>query len=229
MKYYRCPHCGEPGISALYKNTFAKTHYNLLNIKFEDLLRNDNGEVCKYCKKMYVIRPRYNSTHYVLAYVGMMIFNIAILIANLYFAKNSHYLSYYLTPVILAPFFGTYWIPKLMCAPLPADKKTMKKIDIMSNVSVELLEIAKNIHNYDIHAIKFDAKTYNIRFKEVFNKEQVPIMFLKRTRAQISPIEAYIIKKEFVPEDLLFEGSTFSIIDTKGTVIGKGKIRKILQ
>ncbi len=54
-------------------------------------------------------------------------------------------------------------------------------------------------------------------------------MFLKKTRKQITPIEAYIIKKEFVPDDLLFVGSSFSIIDTNGTVIGKGRVKKIYE
>lgn len=229
MKYYRCPHCGELGISAFYKNTQAKTHYNFLTATFEDLLKNDKGEICKCCNKPYVLRPRYSSTLYVLTYVGIIIYNIAMLIASLIVAANTYYLGFYLTPIMMVASFSFYWIPKLLCAPVASDKETLQKLDRLSNVSVELLEISKNIHNYDIHVIKFDAKTENIRFKEAFAKGLVPIMFLKKTRAQITPIEAYIIRKEFVPDELLFVGSSFSIVDTKGNIIGKGKIHKIYQ
>ncbi len=229
MKYYRCPHCGEPGISAFYKNTQAKTHYNFLTIAFEDLLKNDSGEICKYCNKPYVIRPRYSILLYVLAVIGVMLVPILWFVLSVVLAGFDNLLLIPLILLMPVVALAVFWLPKLMCAPLPADNDTLSKIDRLSNVSVELLEIAKNIHNYDIHAIKFDAKTENIRFKEAFTKEQVPIMFLKKTRAQITPIEAYIIKKEFVPDDLLFVGSGFSIVDTKGTIIGKGKIHKIFQ
>ncbi len=225
MKYYRCPHCGEPGISAFYKNTQAKSHF----ISFEDILKNDKGEVCKCCNKPYVIRPRYSILLYVLAVIGVMLVPILWFVLSVVLAGFDNLLLIPLILLMPVVALAVFWLPKLMCAPLPADNDTLSKIDRLSNVSVELLEIAKNIHNYDIHAIKFDAKTENIRFKEAFTKEQVPIMFLKKTRAQITPIEAYIIKKEFVPDELLFVGSSFSIVDVGGTIIGKGRIHKIYQ
>ena len=224
MKYYRCPHCGEPGISAFYKNIEAKTHYNFLTATFEDLLKNDKGEVCKYCNKPYVISPRYHWTPFILLSIAVCLVPFALIALSIYTGLGV--LLVLLTPVIT---FAAACLTKLTCMPLPADKETMEKIDVMSNVSVELLEIAKNIHNYDIHAIRFDKRTENVRFKETFTKGLVPIMFLKKTRAQVSIIEAYIIKKEFVPDELLFVGSSFSIIDTKGTIIGKGRIHKIYK
>ncbi len=229
MKYYRCPYCGEPGINAFYKNTQAKTHYNFLTATFEDLLKNDKGEVCKYCNKPYVIRPRYHWTPFVLSIIAVSLLPFAHMALSIFTLNRNSALGVLMILMIPAITIAIVRLPKLMCMPVPADKETMQKIDVISNVSVELLEIAKNIHNYDIHAIKFDAKTGNVRFKETFTKEQVPTMFLKKTRAQVSIVEAYIIKKEFVPDDLLFVGSGFSIIDTKGTIIGKGKIHKIYQ
>ncbi|MBE7027120.1 MAG: hypothetical protein E7410_06150 [Ruminococcaceae bacterium] len=229
MKYYRCPHCGEPGISAFHKNIHAKTHYNMATASFEDLLKDDKGEVCIYCNKPYVISPRYHWTPFVLLSIAACLAPFVILFLSIFaFHRNAGLaiLMILLIPVIT---LAMSYLLKLPCAPLPADKDTMKKINVMSNVSVELLEIAKNIHNYDIHAIKFDAKTENVRFKEAFTHERVPVMFLKKTRAQVSIVEAYVIKKEFVPDELLFVGSSFSIIDTKGTVIGKGRIHKIFQ
>ncbi len=231
MKYYRCPHCGEPGISALYKNLMARTHYLFINMRFEDIIQKDKGEICTYCNKPYVLRPRYSSSLYVLTYIlARFIFPVAWIIAAIIIeGRVDVFLGILMILFFPAAIWGMRCLPKLLCAPVASDKETLQKIDRLSNVSVELLEIAKNIHNYDIHVIKFDAKTENMRFKEAFDKEQVPIMFLKKTRAQTTPIEAFIIKKEFVPEDLLFVGSTFSIIDTKGTIIGKGKIHKIYQ
>lgn len=231
MKYYRCPHCGEPGISALYKNLMARTHYLFINMRFEDIIQKDKGEICSCCNKPYVLRPRYSTSLYVLTYIlARFVFPVAWIIASL-IVENRVDLFLGIMMFLFSPavIYGVGCLPKLLCAPVASDKETLQKIDRLSNVSVELLEIAKNIHNYDIHAIKFDAKTENIRFKETFFHERVPIMFFKKKRAQVSRVEAYIIKKEFVPDDVLFVGSSFSIIDLKGTVIGRGKIHKIYQ
>ena len=107
------------------------------------------------------------------------------------------------------------------------DPDSYRAIEPVSNVSLMLKNVKMRTENLDILTIKFDKSTLNVRFMETFERGHVPVMFLRRKCQNTYPVDAYIFKTEFIPDELFFVGSTFKVYNNKYEIIANGTIEKI--
>ncbi len=230
MKRYRCPNCGEPSIDAFTKNTIHLHKYNQSFLR--RINKEEMWEICHDCNKPYTIRAPYRNIGFKIfeVIIVIILFTILLVLGLLTARFKVLIIPFIFCVLIIVPafVFGISYLENSKCNAVEVDADTHRLIEPIPNVLVDLEEIAKDIHNYDIHSLKFDTNTYNVVFLERFKDRLVPIMFLKNTKEQITPIAAKIIRIEFLPQELLFVGSKFKIIDTSGNIIGKGKIHKII-
>ena len=76
-----------------------------------------------------------------------------------------------------------------------------------------------------VYGLKFETETKNVKFKERFTDGLVPAQFYPAKDGS-NEFEIRIIGKEFVPDEVLFEGAEFLVEDIDGIFICKGKVIK---
>lgn len=222
MKKFRCPHCGEEGIPFIYKYIGAEMVYG--DFEMEEHFRPEKGRNCTECNKPLAIRPRYNTLWFwALVILPLCMIPLHILLSFLHIVSFGWIVLVFPLSLILCSV-----ILVTGCGYITVDSRHFRRNQPMSNVMLDLTDVKKNIHNYDIYTMKFDARTENYRFAETFKGKMVPVMFYRKKIKQTYPIEAYIIKSEFIPENLFCKGSTFVLYD--GTKeIARGNIKTIFQ
>lgn len=97
------------------------------------------------------------------------------------------------------------------------------------NARVMLTGPCVKIKNLGIYGLKFDIRVREGRFLETFKNELVPAVFYREGRnLNRGPINVELMKRDFIPEELLRVGSSFAVWDN-GKVIGHGIITEILE
>lgn len=96
------------------------------------------------------------------------------------------------------------------------------------NAKVIIKRSTGKIRHLYIYGIKFDRKTNNARFHEAFTNDLVPVVFHKKDKKQEGETEVTIMKKEFIPDELLFYGSEFTVMDN-GKEIASGLIVSVYE
>ena len=222
MKKYRCPCCGEECITFANKNfCYRPRHYLYLQM-------DKSGNICPECGGLFKIyhKPRVR-----------LCVEAIILIASLFLGI---YLTVFRSPIfaiiiLVSAFLFPYLILPLMSIDLPIVKynranyhKETKFTILKPNAVVDLQQSKGKINNLDIYGIKFDRKTNNVRFHEAFTNDLVPVVFHKKDKKQEGETEVTIMKKEFIPDDLLFYGSEFTVIDN-GKEIASGLLVSVYE
>ena len=218
MKKYRCPSCGEECI------TFANKNFCYRIRQFLYLQMDKSGNRCPECGGLFKIyhKPR------VRLYVEAII-----LIASLLLAI---YLTVFRNPIyaIIVLLFP-YLILPLMSIDLPivkynrANYHNETKFTVPEpNAVVNLQHSKGKINNLDIYGIRFHKKANTVRFHETFTNDLVPVVFHKKDKKQEGETEVTIMKKEFIPGELLFYGSKFTVIDN-GKEIASGFIQTVYE
>ena len=216
MKKYRCPCCGEECIT-LSNKIFCYQASNGKNA-WVDI----SGNRCPECGEIFKIFPQpcirlYIEVAIVILFLLFMIYLIAFV--------NSLYsllvlLFAFLYPMVIAP---------LLSINLPIVKysrKDKKFIVPESNAKLMLKDPVAKFNHLDIYGLQFHLKTKNVKFHETFTNGLVPVVFHKNGREQQAELKVTIIKTEFIPKELLFEGSEFTVIDN-GKEFATGKITKV--
>ncbi|MBQ8606325.1 MAG: hypothetical protein IJ408_06260 [Clostridia bacterium] len=222
MKKFRCPHCGEEGIPFIYKYIGAELTYR--DFEMEEHIRPEKGRNCTKCNKPLAIRPRYNTLWF------WALVALPILVLPVYFVLSLMKIVFigWLLPLFPLMILLSHIILVTGCGYITVDRERFHGNMPMSNVNLELTDVKKSIHNFDIYTLKFDTRTENMRFRETFKGGRVPVVFYRKKMKQTFPIEAFIIKTEFIPENLYCKDSTFTLYDGEKQ-IAKGKIKTIFQ
>ena len=96
---------------------------------------------------------------------------------------------------------------------------------VFPNCKVKLND-SKYIRKMWVYGLKFETETKNVKFKERFTDGLVPAQFYPSKNGD-NEFEIRIIGREFVPDEILFEGAEFLVEDIDGIFICKGKITKL--
>lgn len=213
MNKLRCPNCGELSINGTFNAVYKFSD-------FDDLLFKQKGHHCPKCNKPYYLRHKYTSLMFWLASIVealSFIPMIVLIFYKLWFLS----LLIFVADVVLSIFL--YQNRGLV----GVDPDDYRAIEPVSNVSLMLKNVKMRTENLDILTIKFDKSTLNVRFMETFERGHVPVMFLRRKCQNTYPVDAYIFKTEFIPDELFFVGSTFKVYNNKYEIIANGTIEKI--
>lgn len=215
MKKYRCPCCGEECIT-LSNKIFS---YEIVNPKTRYV--NFNGNRCPSCGGIFLPQIKYKNS---LPSKIILFLVVAILIYLFYlvFFVSTNYAFIclallFIHPLIIAP------ISSINRALTMYDREKRKHIIPEANAKFIIDKITGKIDNLDIYGVKFKKHTNVIRFHETFTDGLVPVVFYKDSKNQQGELKVTIMKTEFIPKELLVEGSEFSVIDN-GKEIATGKI-----
>lgn len=216
MKKYRCPCCGEECIT-LRNKIFCYQASNGKNA-WADI----SGNRCPECGGIFKIFPKPCVRLYI--EVAIVLLFLLFMLYLIFFINTIYTLI-----VLLFAFLYPFLIAPLLSIDLPIVKynREEKKFIIPEhNAKVTLKRLTEKVNHLDIYGIKFNQKTNNVRFHETFTNDLVPVVFHKDSKKQQGKSEVTIMKMDFIPKELLFEGSEFTVIDN-GKEIATGKITKV--
>lgn len=205
MKKYRCPYCGEECITSY-----------------------DISRACRSNKIIDAVRT-----------VGVIMFFV-LMVLDVIFACASH-LSVNETigmvlfvstcavfPLLLISLIimfihrGIVGVALVRC---PGEESFYES----QNAHVMLTGSCVKIKNSGIYGLKFDIRVRERRFLETFKNELVPAVFHREGKSRNrGPINVELMKRDFIPKELLRVGSSFAVWDN-GKVIGHGMITEILE
>jgi len=216
LKKYRCPYCGEECIPLIDKCICIEWKTSFYVLK--------QGNACRRCNNHFGKRYIYKWCDYVFPWAYLLIFGL--------FGLT------YLNISVLAIIFLVYSF-SLILVILPLveyiftevtqfDQEKLKSYTLPPNAEIEISTDKIRIRNLSILGIKFNKKTNVVRFHETFTNDLVPVVFYKGNKKQQGKLKVTIMKMEFIPKDLLFEGSEFTVIDN-GKEIATAKIIKVYE
>ena len=220
MKKYRCPCCGEESIT-LSNKIFS---YEVKNPRARYV--NYDGNRCPSCGGVFLPIAKYkNSLHTKIIFI--LTFISFIYSIYLVFFVNTNYAFIYLAlmiilPLIIAPIFN------INRAITMYDRKSNKHIIPETNAKFAIEKNTNKIDNLDIYGVKFHKKTNKVRFHEAFTNQLVPVVFHKNSKNQQGELEVTIMKMEFIPKELLVEGSKFTVVDN-GKEVATGEILMVYE
>ena len=208
MKKYRCPNCGEECLSwhdrcygARSKSYFSKNH-----------------GICHECNRGFIAKYR-EPLITSLFVLGLTILFLLVLLLFIWFQNIYGFLLLFLYTIVIG-------VLAIVNSPFSAiiqyDEDTGCIMPI-PNGKVTIHQATGRIRNLDIFGIKFCQATKNVKFNEAFTNQLVPVVFHIQNEVTNHPIRVTIIKREFVPAELLYEGSRFIVIDN-GKEIATGVI-----
>ncbi len=222
MKKYRCPCCGEECITFANKNfCYRLRHYLYMQMDM-------SGNKCPECGGLFKI---YHKSGVRICVEAIIIIVSLLLAIYLTVFRSPIYAIIVLLSAILFP----YLILPLMSIDLPIVKynranyhKETRFTVPKPNAVVNLQQSKRKINNLYIYGIRFYKKTNTVRFHEAFTNDLVPVVFHKKDKKQEGETEVTIMKKEFIPDDLLFYGSEFTVIDN-GKEIASGLLVSVYE
>ena len=231
MKKRRCPVCGKECVTL--RNIFR---CYALHDKYSYIRDRDGGK-CPECGGLFLPYPKPGVGRYIAqAAVG------AIIIASVL-------LAVFVSSVYLLIMFPLFFLIPLVILPLISAKEPLvrfKRGDYTDyreyiipkpNARVIMKRGSGEINDLDIFGLRFDEKTRAARFREAFTDGLVPAVFHKgRKKRECEPeivlnegeLEVTIMDMKFIPEDLLFCGSGFTVMDN-GKEIASGLIVSVYE
>lgn len=108
---------------------------------------------------------------------------------------------------------------------LPCDIDDSKPIIMKDNAQCIIMRKKKILPN-TVYGLKFETETDDTKFKEAFPDGMVPAVFHPTSEGSLT-YDVRIIKPEFVPEAVLFEGAKFLVEDYDGIFIAKGTVETL--
>lgn len=225
MKKYRCPCCGEECITLRQK--IYCSHYDPRGYKS---VKDSYGTRCPDCGGMY---ENYLKSRAKLYYISLVISSAVFLpLVFLTLFVNTIYAGplalYFLLHIFIIVPLLNISLPLVKYKHTEDDREVMEYVVPEPNAKVIIKRSTGKINNLDIYGIKFDRKTNNVRFHEAFTNDLVPVVFHKKDKKQEGETEVTIMKKEFIPDDLLFYGSEFTVIDN-GKEIASGLLVSVYE
>ena len=226
-KMHRCPHCGGKGYG-LSSTTYHRFEGSIDGLDYDKPIYLKQpfmrckicGEQCgAYCNgdknKLYDIISTFLVIVLILAWVFVDFFGwltsiiITGLIATIDFVVDAGYFSCFFRCLL----------------PITDDGYHKMLLKTSPNCRVRLND-SKYIRKMWVYGLKFSTETKNVKFKERFADGLVPAQFYPAKDGS-NEFEIRIIGKEFVPDEVLFEGAEFLVEDIDGIFICKGKITKL--
>lgn len=225
MKKYRCPCCGEECITLRQK--IYCSHYDTHGYAS---VKDSHGTRCPDCGGMY---ENYLKARVKLYYIELVIFSAIFLpLVFLTLFVNTLYAGalalYFLLLVFLIVPLLNISLPIVKYKNREDDPEVMEYVVPEPNAKVIIKRSTGKIRHLYIYGIKLDRKTNNARFHEAFTNDLVPVVFHKKDKKQEGETEVTIMKKEFIPDDLLFYGSEFTVIDN-GKEIASGLLVSVYE
>ena len=220
MKKYRCPCCGEECIT-LRKRFFI---YNL-----SSPIHDYSGSSCPECGGRFIPYEKSAIKSYI-EYAFLIAFLLALLyltifVSAIYVLIIIAYLLL-LLPLVIFPILK---IKLPIVGFRRADYSARREYILPEHNSKVMIELTNGkIKDLGIYGIRFDKKTNNTRFHETFTNDLVPVVFHKKDKKQGGETEVTIMEKEFIPGELLFYGSKFTVIDN-GKEIASGFIQTVYE
>lgn len=215
----RCPHCGCKGyiLSDLWGTTY-KYFYE----------RERQYARCFICGKYCNVDRNNKKTGKVIYYgivlavvivMLMLIINENLFINTIWLIIPAVILIITLTISFTLNLYYKYFIP--------LEDVGTRHTTIINNHPNTRVQInnSKRIRHMWVYGLKFSTETKNIKFKERFTDGLVPAQFYPAEDGS-NEFEIRIIGKEFVPDEILFEGAEFLVEDIDGLFICKGKVTK---
>lgn len=220
-KMHRCPHCGEKG----YK--FTATMLGNRQNPTKSALVVNIGMSCERCGKRCASATDYSQlkTNRKLVWIPavFLLLDVFLIVSSL--------LRWVLPAVVVFLIGGVYLISVILFSSylgylIPLKQDSAKAIiETHPNCKVKLND-NKYIRKMWVYGLKFETETKNIKFKERFTDGLVPAQFYPSKNGD-NEFEIRIIGREFVPDEVLFEGAEFLVEDIDGIFICKGKITKL--
>ena len=215
MKRYRCPYCGEACVTWVQR-VYGAGRWNRINGTF--------GTPCTSCHHLFVSRPRYSGPWLAaLLFVELLpliAFGLLAFLANSFmFCGFAIYLVLY--TAVLLPMRAIFSMGLTQY-----DQKARKPVLPEPNVFLALESSGNRIDNLDIFGLRFENRTRNVGFREVFPDGLVPVVLYKDRRRDPGLCKAVLMNSASIPPDLLTEGAAFTIVDND-VIIAKGTIAKI--
>lgn len=218
MKKFRCPNCGAECLTIADKcYSGYKGYYNRRTIK--RLIARS----CTRCFAYYLLKIKRP-----LAYTlyQLVIFTAPFIICILFDVnKVGFIICYLLSMLFFVPLISVDLGNVLFANFIIYDKELDIRIPPMPNGSVIITKSMRRIYKLDVYGAKFfkdiESTIEQDKFRKEFTDGLVPILFHERGKNQ--PINITILRKEYVPTELIYEGSEFVLIDN-GKEIASGYI-----
>ena len=193
-------------------------------------MKDSHGTRCPDCGGMY---ENYLKSRAKLYYISLVISSAVFLpLVFLTLFVNTIYAGplalYFLLHIFIIVPLLNISLPLVKYKHTEDDREVMEYVVPEPNAKVIIKRSTGKINNLDIYGIKFDRKTNNVRFHEAFTNDLVPVVFHKKDKKQEGETEVTIMKKEFIPDDLLFYGSEFTVIDN-GKEIASGLLVSVYE
>ena len=215
-KLYRCPHCGEKGISYLSRIVSKLPH------RTSDEVFGDYELRCSECGGICWTSDKHSAIGCFMR-IAMVLCAVAAVVTVLFRPDKSGLILAFLGFMLLINLI--YGIFNELCSPIFMKDEEGNFLSFVPNTKAEIGH-SKYLKPYGIYRLKFEGKSNNHKFNERFKGGMVP--------AQIAPVKKQkgvynlrIIDKRFVPDEVLFEGAEFLVEDIDGIFICKGKITKL--
>ena len=223
MRKYRCPYCGEEGITA------SKKAFQFNTPRARRGLQMKYG--CPSCDKKYMLQQRYplsqGSGLLSIALSISLLLSAALFIIAVLFENYSVIFTLTFFVFVIMLIVMPLWNLKI-CGITQFNDAIQQNVLLPPNATVELTTSTRRIDNLDILGVRFSEKTRKVRFAEAFRGEIVPVVFYKKSKDQAPPLQVTFMKAEFIPAELLHEGAQFTVVDN-GEDIATGTIVKLLQ
>lgn len=211
MNKYRCPDCGEECLTWKQRYYFGG-RYNQRRI-----------HQCNACDRYFVSYQKNKLGS------GLFTFFITIPFLPLFYLPFIN--GFFIFLLLLYLYFFNFAFSAirnvLFGAIIQYDEDKEERIMPIPNAEITLNQLSGKIRSLDIFGIKFCQETKNVRFGEAFTGNLVPVVFHDKSEETSQPMRITIMKKEFIPAELLKEGSPFVIINN-GKEIAAGYISFII-
>lgn len=238
MKKYRCPFCGEECITLFYDISCSRRSYN-----HNMALYNDGKYAkgsCNNCCKLFTTRPHHsNKIIYTICNVGIIMLSVLLVLDFIFILTSRLTVNETIAKILIVLTFAAFilcliggliftiyrWIDGVALVRYPGEEPFYES----QNARVMLTGPCVKIKNLGIYGLKFDIRVREGRFLETFKNELVPAVFYREGRnLNRGPINVELMKRDFIPKELLRVGSSFAVWDN-GKVIGHGIITEILE
>lgn len=228
-KMHRCPHCGQKSFMYLLTMDFRGIR-SLENLDYNapvSFSKNFSYYLkCKHCEGKSNIYTAKGQVFGDLIYF-LCILILLSLVGSLIMLKGLTMYTAVAAAVVLMNLPIWYYLSCRNNCLIPLDDSDGRQtlLKIKSNCRVRLND-SKYIRKMWVYGLKFSTETKNIKFKERFTDGLVPAQFYPAKDGS-NEFEIRIIGREFVPDEVLFEGAEFLVEDIDGIFICKGKITKL--
>ncbi len=234
-KMHRCPYCGGKGYSFFttsrtrHSRYISRNNYNKYGTRdygggCDECINDNLTSVCNACNNRSAV---YRNDGETLAFVILMLF---ILILTVVLSVLHDVVGFFvplisLVILIILLYVSSFYSCYFGCL-LPIRHEGSRNYLMVSSPNCKVkLNDNKYIRKMWVYGLKFSTETKNIKFKERFTDGLVPAQFYPAKDGS-NEFEIRIIGKEFVPDEILFEGAEFLVEDIDGLFICKGKVTK---